>query len=116
MLRQSQIWRRSCLLERLFPHDESLRAVTAEITKTCHEFSDIDSRSDGYRYPIDSKGHCSTKKHQVINLGSFAEHMSSVLEKLDIVHGGLYIETDLAQETYKAVEDLLSSLSDREQL
>jgi hypothetical protein len=99
----------------LFPDDESLRQAIAMVTETCHEFSEIDPRSDGYRYPIDSKGQRSTKRHQVVNLRSFADRMSSVLEDLDTIHFGLNIETDVAQEVYVAVESLLSSVVKREE-
>ena len=78
--------------------------------ETCDEFSEIDPRSDGYRYPIDSKGERSTKEHQMINLRAFADRMSSVLEDLDAIHFGLDIETDVAQEVYEAVESLLASV------
>jgi len=94
----------------LFPDDESLRQTIAMVTKTCQEFSEIDPRSDGYRYPIDSKGQRSTKRHQVVNLRAFADRMTSVLEDLDTIHFGLNIEADMAQEVYEAVESLLSSV------
>lgn len=97
------------VLARLFPGDESLRQTIAMVTETCHEFSEIDPRSDGYRYPIDSKGQRSTKRRQVVNLGSFADRMSSVLKELDIIHFGMDVETDLAEEVYEAFESLLSS-------
>ena len=97
------------VLALLFPDDESLRQTIAMVTETCHEFSEIDPRSDGYRYPIDSKGQRSTKRRQVVNLRSFADRMSSVLEELDIIHCGLDMETYQAEEVYEAVESLLSS-------
>ncbi len=90
------------LLAHLFPEDEKLCQVVATVTETCHEFSEIDPRSDGYRYPIDSKGQRSTKRHQMVNLRAFADRMSSVLEDLNTIHFGLNIETDAAQEVYEA--------------
>jgi len=87
------------LLSSLFPEDYSLRDIIAFVKKTCSEFSAIDSKSDGYRYPIDSNGLHSTKQHQVINLGAFAKRMSSVLEYLDTIHLGINIETDKAPLT-----------------
>jgi hypothetical protein len=100
------------LLARLFPDDESLCLITAEITETCREFSEIDPGSDSYRYPIGSKGRHSTKKHQMVNLGSFVARMSSILAKLDSVHFGLEAETDIAQDVYDALQHLLPSAAD----
>ena len=103
------------ILAILFPEDESLRQAIAMVTETCHEFSDIDPRSDGYRYPIDSKGQHSTKRHQRVNLRAVVDRMSSVLEDLDTIHFGLNIETEVAQKVYEAVESLLSSVVKREE-
>jgi hypothetical protein len=97
------------ILARLLPRDEMLRQTMGVVMETCHEFSEIDPRSESYRYPIDRKGQRSSKKHQVVNLGAFAERMSSVLEDLDTIRFGLNIETDTAQEVYETIEDLLSS-------
>jgi hypothetical protein len=99
------------LLSILFPEDNGLRDIIALVKKTCSEFSDIDPISDGYRYPINSKGQPSTKHHQVINLRTFANRMSSVLEDLDTIHFGLDIETDKAQEVYEIIQDSLCSIS-----
>jgi hypothetical protein len=103
------------LLILLFPKDESLCQAITMVVETCDEFSEIDPRSDGYRYPIDSKGQRSTHKHQVINLRAFADRMSSVLEDLDVIHFGLNIETDVAQEVYEAVENLLAQVVKEEE-
>jgi hypothetical protein len=67
----------------------------------CKDGAQIDPRSDAYRYPIDTKGHPSTKQHQVVNLRSLATRMAAVLEDLDTVHFGLDIETYQAQELYE---------------
>lgn len=93
------------LLSLLFPEDDSLRDVIAIVKKTCSEFSDIDPKSDGYRYPIDIKGQRSTKQHQVINLRAFSNRMFSVLENLDTIHFGINIETDKAQDMYEIIHD-----------
>lgn len=93
------------LLSLLFPEDDSLRDVIAIVKKTCSEFSDIDPKSDGYRYPIDIKGQRSTKQHQMINLRAFATRMFSVLENLDTIHFGINIETDKAQDMYEIIHD-----------
>jgi hypothetical protein len=103
------------ILAILFPEDESLRQAMAMVTETCHEFSEIDPRSDGYRYPIDSRGQRSTKRDQVVNLRAVVDRMSSVLEDLDTIHFGLNIETDVAQEVYETVESLLCSAMKREE-
>lgn len=93
------------LLSLLFPEDDGLRDAVALVKETCSEFSDIDPKSDGYRYPIDIKGQHSTKLHQVINLRAFANRMSSVLENLDTIHFGINIEIDKAQEVYEIIQD-----------
>jgi hypothetical protein len=97
------------LLALLFPKDKELCKFITEVTEACHEFSEIDPRSDGYRYPIDSKGRPSTNRHQVVNLRAFAEHMSSVLDDLQTVHFGLNVEADMAEEVYEVVQGLLIS-------
>ncbi len=98
------------LLVNIFPDDRSLHQAVAKISETCHEFSEIDLRSDGYRYPIDRKGQHSTRKHQLVNLRTFADRMSSVLEDLAAIHFGLNIEVDTAQELYETIENFLSSV------
>lgn len=90
-------------LTRLFPQDESLGELSARVVLISNEFNNIDLRSDGYRYPIDSKGLPSTAKHQCLNLRAFAKHMSSLLYDLDTFHFGLNIETDKAQDIYEGL-------------
>ena len=82
----------------LFPEDEFLRKIIPVVEKTSVELSELDSDSYGYRYPIDRHGKPSTKRHQSVNLESFASHMSSVLDDLDTIHFGLGGEIDIAQE------------------
>ncbi len=94
------------LLSVLFPKDEGLHGVVTIVRETCAEFSSLDPKSDAYRYPIDSKGLPSTKRHQVVNLRALGNRMSSVLEDLDTIHFGLNIETDRAQEVYEIVQGL----------
>src|SRR5882724_10966194 len=74
----------------------NLRRAVLVVTETCREFSEIDPRSESYRYPTDRKGQRSSKKHQVVNLSSFAGRMSSVLKDLDTIRFGLNIEMDMA--------------------
>lgn len=99
------------ILARLFPRDEMLHQTMVVVTETCREFSEIDPRSESYRYPIDRTGQPSSKKHQVVNLRAFAERMSSVLEHLDTIRFGLNIETDMAQGVYETIENLLPSVT-----
>lgn len=104
------------LLALLFPDDERLRQAVLIVTESCHEFSDIDPRSEGYRYPIDSKGQCSPQRQQAVNLRAVTDRMSSVLEDLDTIHFGMNIETGAAQEVYEAVASLLfSDVKDEEE-
>jgi hypothetical protein len=99
------------ILVRLFPRDELLRQTLVVVTETCQEFSEIDPQSKSYRYPIDRKGQHSSKQHRLVNLRSFAERMSSVLEDLNTIQFGLNIETDVAQEVYEIIENILSSVA-----
>jgi hypothetical protein len=97
------------LLLLLFPHDKALNPLNTTVAEICKEWSDIDPRSDAYRYPIDRKGGLSTKKHQVVNLRALATRMSAVLQDLETVHFGLNIETDKAQEIYEILEEFVPS-------
>ena len=92
------------MLSLLFPNDEELCRLSSTVSAICKDWSQIDPRSDAYRYPIDRKGHPSTKKHQVVNMRVLATRMEAVLEALDTVHFGLDIETYKAQELYEILE------------
>jgi hypothetical protein len=97
------------VLSLLFPEDEMIARLNTTVDAICRDWSQIDPRSDAYRYPIDTKGRPSTKKHQVVNLRALANRMASVLEELDTVHFGLSIETDKAQELYEVLEQFVPS-------
>lgn len=97
------------LLSLLFPNDEGFRHLNNSIVEVCKDWSQIDARSDAYRYPIDWKGQPSTKRHQVVNLRALATHMSTVLGDLATVHFGLNVETDEAQELYEILEQFVPS-------
>ena len=97
------------VLTLLFPRDEMLSRLNATVAAICGDWAQIDPRSDAYRYPIDTKGNPSTKKHQVVNLRSLATKMAAVLEDLDTVHFGLDIETYQAQELYEILEQFVPS-------
>ena len=97
------------VLSLLFPNDEMLGRLNTTVAAICEDWSQIDPRSDAYRYPIDTKGRPSTKKHQVVNLRALATRMAAVLEDLDTVHFGLDIETYKAQELYEILEQFVPS-------
>lgn len=97
------------VLSLLFPNDEMLGRLKTTVAAICQDWSEIDPRSDAYRYPIDTKGHPSTKKHQVVNLRALATRMAAVLEDLDTVHFGLDLETYKAQELYQILEQFVPS-------
>jgi len=92
------------VLSLLFPNDVMLARLKTSVAVTCKDWSQIDPRSDAYRYPIDTKGRPSTKKHQVVNLRALATRMATILEDLNTVHFGLDIETHKAQELYEIME------------
>lgn len=97
------------VLSLLFSNDEMLGRLNATVASICKDWEQIDPRSDAYRYPIDTKGRPSTKKHQVVNLRALATRMAAVLEELDTVHFGLDIETYQAQELYEILEQFVPS-------
>jgi len=94
------------ILLKAFPNDPSLHEFIQDVVCTAKEFSDIDPDSYSYRYPISTKGDYSTRQGQSINLSSLSAHMNIILEKLDTINFGLNIETDIAQEVYKAYSNL----------
>ena len=92
-----------------FPKDLELKNLMDDVTLTANEFAQIDPDSYSYRYPINKQGGFSTKPKQIVNLESFANHMSELLEKLEIVDFGLSLETSAAQEFYEAFDNFLVS-------
>lgn len=99
----------SKVLALLFPNDAVLGHLSATVATICNDWAQIDPRSDAYRYPIDTKGRPSTKRHQVVNLRSLATRMATLLEDLDAVHFGLDIETYQAQELWEILEEFVPS-------
>lgn len=97
------------LLRSLFPEDEDISNLIRNIITTCTEISKIDPISESYRYPTNKKGLPSSKRHQVVNLRSFAKHMASILDDLDTIHFGLNIEIDIAQEVFENIQNKFDS-------
>jgi len=97
------------VLALLFPNDEMLGRLKETVAALCNDWSEIDPGSYAYRYPIDTKGRASTKKHQVVNLRALSNRMADVLEDLDTVHFGLDMETYKAQELYEILEQFAPS-------
>jgi hypothetical protein len=93
------------IITKLFPDDKGLHQLIKEVVVVAKEFSEIDSDSYGYRYPINTRGEHSTKSNQYVNLRSLATHMDNLLEQLEIIDCGLNIETDIAQEIYEAFDN-----------
>ena len=85
-------------LSLLFPDDELLSRTIPVCRQTCLELSEIDPDSFAFRYPMDKRGKYTTKLHLTLNLTSFAQHMSSVLEDLGTVGFGLGGEIDIAED------------------
>lgn len=97
-------------LNLLFPEDALLVTLIPTCRQTCLEFARIDPYSFSFRYPMDKKGRYATKPHLTLNLSSFAQHMSSVLEDLDTVRFGLGGDIDIAEDAlYMAIRSGLRS-------
>lgn len=97
-------------LELLFPNDALLSSLIPRCRLTCDELTAIDPDSFAFRYPMDRKGRHSTAKHLVLNLSSFCQHMSPLLEELDTVHFGLSGEIDIAEDAlYMAIHSQFQS-------
>lgn len=94
----------------LLPTDSELAKVVDRIVTTSNEFSQIDSDSYSYRYPIDTKGDPSTVHHQIVNLASLASHMNSLLEEVEVIDFGMDIEIDVSEEMRERMESLYTSL------
>jgi hypothetical protein len=89
-----------------FPNDQSLVPILDDIVKTAKDFYTIDPDSYSFRYPIKIDGTLSTASNQIINPQSFSEHMSELLEKLEVIDFGIAIETHIAQEVYSAFDEI----------
>jgi hypothetical protein len=85
-------------LNLLFPGDILLATLIPKCRETCIELASIDPESFAFRYPMDRRGNYATKPHLVLNLSSFAEHMSELLEDLDTVRFALNGEIDMAED------------------
>jgi hypothetical protein len=96
------------LLASLFPSNLSLRAISRRVADTSADWRELDPRSDGYRYPIDTKGQPATKENQIVNLRAMMTCMSSLLEDLDTIHFGLDIESNRTEEAYVALQEFMS--------
>ena len=99
------------VLRILFPTDESLTHTVAKIEHIASEFSEIDSDSYSYRYPIDKGGNSSTKHHQVVNLMALHETMQDLLRDMDAIDFGMDIETNKCQEVYEVLQEVQRILS-----
>jgi len=100
------------ILKQLFPSETDLEDILIQLHEIANEFTQIDSNSFSYRYPIDSKGNYSTKRHQVIDLKSFSASMDQILDKMSTIDFGIDIETDIKREKYENIENTLKSIID----
>ena len=91
------------MLRGLFPHDEKLEQCIRYMLNIAAEFAVIDPDSYAYRYPIDPKGNRSTAPNQTVNLEAFHATMSQLLHDLEVIHFGIDIETDIAQDVYESI-------------
>lgn len=83
------------IMQLVYKDDKSLAPILNRITTTANEFHEVDPDSFAYRYPINKKGNASTPRGQRVNLISFAEHMSKLLEDLEIIDFGVNMDTDI---------------------
>jgi hypothetical protein len=95
------------LLLKLFSYDKAIPNLSNEIVTKAKEFEEIDPTSYSYRYPMDTKGNYSTKKHQIVNIFSVAKNMDELLTNLEAVNFGLDYETNQIEDIF----DLLNEFS-----
>ena len=93
-------------VSQLFPNDLDVIKKAKNFYDTALEFDQIDPNSFGYRYPTDKNGNYSTPHHQIVNLGSFYEHMEEVMGELEIFDFGLNVEADNRQISYELIEEV----------
>ena len=89
------------LLLKAFPEDQEIGGMVQAFRETADVFSQVDPNSFSYRYPINKTGHPATPKNQTLNLQGLAEHMSALLEQMEILDFGINVELDNAQDVYE---------------
>ncbi len=87
-------------------NDLDLSNALKLMSETSKEFSSIDRFSYAFRYPIDKEGNYSTERGLQLSVAAIANNMSSLLKQLETIDFGLDIETDIAEELYRALRDL----------
>jgi hypothetical protein len=96
------------LLLKLFPlNSQEFIELTSYLTVIAQEFDEIDPISFSYRYPIDTKGNYSTKRHQVVDILSIHKNMDELLNKLETINFGLDIETYQVQQISELLNDFV---------
>lgn len=105
----AQTFKKICQI--LFPSDKLLLEIADKIDRYASEFEQIDFNSLSYRYPINTKGKASTKRHQVVNLLALHQAMQELLSKLEIIDFGFDIEASQAQEIYEVIQEAHSIIA-----
>jgi hypothetical protein len=94
------------ILENVFPDVDDIKRLSEKILRISSEFSEIDTNSFAYRYPINKKEELSTKPHQIVNLEAFSSKMNELLDELETLDFGFDIELSKAQDIYEILEEL----------
>jgi len=98
----------------LCPSDQALLQVAEKAVQFAVEFEEIDSDSYSYRYPIDTKGTPSTKRHQIVNLRALHNSMQQFLAELETVDFGLNIKAYHAQKVYEILQNTIGAMSSQD--
>ncbi len=98
----------AAILTTLFKNDLALNNEVEDMLSIASDYSDLDSNSFSYRYPIDTNGDYSTKKNQIINITSLTKSMEGLLDSIEAINFGLDIETDKEEKIF----EILSNFSD----
>jgi|GEM_PF-2639099 len=89
----------------LFDNDPDILRIVKDVNQIAKEFYEIDQNSFSYRYPIDTKGNHSTKKHQVVNIESVHINMNKILKDLEVISFGLDSKTCQIENIYDLVNE-----------
>jgi hypothetical protein len=75
-------------------HKGSYEKPDVSIENKIKEFHQLDLKSDGFRYPVDTKGQLNLKSHAAINYRNFMDEFEEVKRFLEGIADELYVIKD----------------------